>query len=60
MGAEYLELSYDRVAIAALLILINAGLSLLLRLDLHRQIFVAATRTVVQLLLVLVWVTRLT
>jgi putative ABC transport system permease protein len=52
MGAEYLELSYDRVAIAALLILINAGLSLLLRLDLHRQIFVAATRTVVQLLLV--------
>ena len=40
------------VAIAAVLILVDAGLSLALRLDLHRQLVWAALRMVVQLVLV--------
>lgn len=51
-AATYLELSYGRVAIAASLILINALLSLTLRLGLERRLLIAATRTIVQLLLV--------
>ena len=57
--ATYLELSYGRVAIAAALILVNALLSVALRLGIERRLLVAATRTIVQLLmvgLVLEWV----
>jgi putative ABC transport system permease protein len=40
------------LVLAALLVLVNAGMSLILRLGLHRQMVWAATRMVVQLLLV--------
>jgi len=40
------------LALATLLVLLNAGASLLLHLRLHRQVLVAAARMVVQLLLV--------
>ena len=59
MPISYLELSYGQVALAALLILVNGALSVLLRLDLHRRLLVASVRTVTQLLLigfVLQWV----
>ncbi len=49
---SYLELSYGRLGIAAALVLVNAGLSIALRLGLERRLLVAAVRTVVQLLLV--------
>ena len=52
MDWTYLELSYFQVGAAALLILVNGAISLLLRLGLHRRLLVAAVRTVVQLLLV--------
>jgi putative ABC transport system permease protein len=61
MNKPYIELSYFQVALAALLILINGTLSLLLRLGLGRRLLVAAVCTVVQLLLiglVLEWVFR--
>lgn len=50
--AGYIELTYLQVGAAALLILINGGISVLLRLDLERRLLVAAIRTTVQLLLV--------
>jgi putative ABC transport system permease protein len=56
-----IELSYDRVAIATLLILVNGGISLALKLGLERRLLVAALATVVQLLLiglVLDWIFR--
>jgi putative ABC transport system permease protein len=62
MSNRYIELSYFQVALAALLILINGLISVLLKLDLERRLFVAAVCTVVQLLLVgllLDWVFRL-
>ncbi len=52
MTAGYLELSYGQLGIAALLILINAAISLTLRLELHRRLLLAAVRMTVQLLLV--------
>lgn len=52
MSGGYLELSYLQVGAAALLILINAGISLALKLDLHRRLLIAALRMTVQLLLV--------
>ena len=52
MSGAYLELSYLQVGGAALLILVNAAISLALRLDLHRRLLLAALRTTVQLLLV--------
>jgi putative ABC transport system permease protein len=52
MSGGYLALSYSQVGAAALLILINAAISLALRLDLHRRLLLAALRTTVQLLLV--------
>ena len=61
MNRAYIELSYGQVALAALLILINGAISVLLRLGLARRLFVAAVCTVVQLLLiglVLEWVFR--
>jgi putative ABC transport system permease protein len=47
-----IELSYDRVALATLLVLINGGISLALKLGLERRLLVAAVATVVQLLLI--------
>lgn len=47
---NYQSLSYADLAIASTLILINGVLSLLLKLQLERQLLLAAVRTVVQLL----------
>jgi putative ABC transport system permease protein len=58
----YTPISYYQVGLAALLILINGAISALLRLNLGRQLFLAAVCTVLQLLLVglvLEWVFRL-
>ncbi len=58
---DYLELTYIQVGLAALLILINAGISLGLRLGLEKSLAVASVRTIVQLGLigiVLEWVFR--
>ncbi len=49
MSAEYHDLSYGDVLIASLLIIINGAISLLLRLDLERRLFIASLRTLVQL-----------
>jgi putative ABC transport system permease protein len=62
MPKPYIELSYLQVALAALLILINGAISVLLKLELERRLLVAAVCTIVQLLLiglVLEWVFRL-
>src|SRR5258708_4641272 len=61
VNATYIELSYFQVCLAALLIVINGVISVLLRLKLERRLFLAAVCTVVQLLfigLVLEWVFR--
>ena len=61
LGKSYIELSYLQVGLAALLIVINGAVSVLLKLDLERRLFLAAVCTVVQLLLigfVLEWVFR--
>jgi putative ABC transport system permease protein len=61
MNKAYVELSYFQVGLAALLILINGALSVLLKLGLERRLLLAAVCTVVQLLLVglvLEWVFR--
>ena len=47
-----IELSYGGLALAALLVLINAGLSLVLQLRLEARFLIAAARMVVQLALV--------
>ena len=52
MNDAYIELTYWQVALAALLILVNAGISLLLRLKLERTLLWASLRTIVQLALV--------
>ena len=52
MSGGYIELSYLDLALAALLLLFNAGLSLALGLRLERRMLLAATRMTVQLLLV--------
>ncbi|SMF54142.1 putative ABC transport system permease protein [Tistlia consotensis] len=52
MNASYLSLSYWDVGLAGLFLVLNAGLSIWLRLGLARQIAVAAGRMVVQLLLI--------
>lgn len=55
------QLSYDRVALAALFILVNGGLSLALKLGLERRLARAAVATVIQLVLigfVLEWIFR--
>ena len=59
--SEYLELSAWQVACAALLILVNAGISVALKLGLERSLAIASLRTVLQLSLiglVLEWVFR--
>ena len=48
----YLSLSYGDLAVASMLIVVNAGLSVAFRLGMHRQLLVAAVRMVVQLWLV--------
>jgi putative ABC transport system permease protein len=61
MGKPYLELSYFQVALAALLIVINGAISIVLKLELERRLLIAAACTIVQLLLigiVLEWVFR--
>lgn len=52
MNEGYIELGYGQVALAAALIVVNGLVSLVLRLDLGRRLFVASARTVVQLALV--------
>ncbi len=61
MGRPYIELTYGQVALAAMLILINGAISIVLKLDLERKLLLAAACTVTQLLLiglVLEWVFR--
>ncbi len=56
---SYYDLSVGDVSVAAMLILINAGISLALGLGLEQRLLIAAVRTVVQLLLlgyVLQWI----
>jgi putative ABC transport system permease protein len=50
--SSYVSLSYYQVGLAALLILINGSISVLLGLGLERRLLLAAACTVVQLLLV--------
>ncbi|MEO8495920.1 MAG: iron export ABC transporter permease subunit FetB [Planctomycetota bacterium] len=49
---EYVELSTLQVAAAASLIIVNAAISLALRLRLERSLLIAGVRTILQLLLV--------
>lgn len=49
---SYLALDYTDLAVAALLVLINGGLSVLLQLGLERQLLIATLRMLVQLSLV--------
>lgn len=61
MSRPYLELSYSQVALAAVLIVVNGAVSVLLKLGLERRLLVASACTVVQLLAVgyvLQWVFR--
>lgn len=52
MQPDYIVISYGQLALAALLILVNLGLSAVLRLGLARSLAVASLRMVVQLLLI--------
>jgi putative ABC transport system permease protein len=49
---SYVILSYSDIALAALLLIANAALSIWLRLGLERKLLIAATRMVVQLVIV--------
>ncbi len=58
----YIALTYWQVALAALLIIVNGAISLILRLGMERTLLLASIRTVLQLLLiglVLEWVFRI-
>jgi putative ABC transport system permease protein len=48
----YIELGWTDLAVASLLVLVNAAFSLALQLGIERRLLIAAARTVVQLLLV--------
>ena len=50
--SSYIALSYWELAAASLFVLINAGLSVMFGLNIHRSLLVAAIRMVVQLTLV--------
>jgi putative ABC transport system permease protein len=50
--SNYISLDYGELAIASLLVLIDAGLSLAFRLGVHRSLLIAAVRMTVQLALV--------
>ncbi len=52
MDATYLSITYGQLALSALLILVNIGLSIGLRLGLERSLAIASLRMVVQLLLI--------
>lgn len=52
MTGQYIDLTAGQVAVAALLILVNAGISLALRLGMERRLLVAAVRTIAQLYLI--------
>jgi putative ABC transport system permease protein len=52
MNTDYINLSNGQLTFAAVLILINVGISVWLRLGLAKTLLVASTRMVVQLLLV--------
>jgi putative ABC transport system permease protein len=59
MGSEYIALGFWQLAIAASLIVVSAGISLLLQLGLEKRLILATVRTVVQLMLlglVLRWI----
>ena len=49
---SYIELDYGDLALAAVLVMVNAALSLALQLRLERQLLIAAARMIVQLVLV--------
>jgi putative ABC transport system permease protein len=49
---QYVELSALQVTVAALLIIVNAAISLVLRLGLERSLLIASIRTILQLLLI--------
>jgi len=50
--ANYIELSYWQVGLAAVLIMINGAISVALRLRMEATLLIASVRTVVQLLLI--------
>jgi putative ABC transport system permease protein len=52
LTGQYIELTAGQVAVAALLILVNAAISLALRLGMERRLLVAAVRTIAQLALI--------
>lgn len=52
MTPHYIDLALWQVALAALLILVNASVSLLLRLGMERRLLAAAVRTITQLVLI--------
>ena len=52
MTGQYIDLTTGQVALAALLILVNAGISLALGLGMERRLLVAAVRTIAQLALI--------
>lgn len=52
MPESYIDLAYWQVGLAALLILVNGAISLVLRLDLGRRLVIAAVRMSLQLLLI--------
>jgi putative ABC transport system permease protein len=49
---SYIALNYSELAAASVLVFINAGLSVIFRLRMHRSLLIAAIRMVVQLALV--------
>lgn len=52
MKTSYLVIDYWQLGLAAMLMLLNFGLSIGLKLDLTRSLFIASVRMVVQLLLI--------
>lgn len=52
MESRYIIISYGQLALSALLILVNVGLSMALKLGLARSLVIATLRMVVQLLLI--------
>src|SRR5690348_12701285 len=49
---DYITLNYLDLALASVLVLIDAGLSVLFGLKIHRSLLIAATRMAVQLTLI--------
>src|SRR5262249_25644931 len=57
--ASYITLNYWELATASVFVIIDAGLSVIFKLNVHRSLLVAAIRMVVQLALVGLVVTTL-